>query len=206
MKIPTIETPRLYLRGFQKEDARFAAGIWNDAEMGEYLPDEAMEELDEEYLHQLEQLGEDEECCYLIAEDKQSGERIGTCSFLPKDGVYDLAYCVHKQFWGRGYATEMAKGMAEYARSSKAKAVTIWVTEGNNASVRVAQKLGCVQDGKSSYQKRGTDKTYTDLSVFSAILRKSCRKNCRIKERGETDERQRVSGTHTGALCKGAGC
>ena len=38
--------------------------------MGEYLPDEAMEELDEEYLHQLEQLGEDEECCYLIAEDK----------------------------------------------------------------------------------------------------------------------------------------
>ena len=99
MKIPTIETPRLYLRGFQKEDARFAAGIWNDAEMGEYLPDEAMEELDEEYLHQLEQLGEDEECCYLIAEDKQSGERIGTCSFLPKDGVYDLAYCVHKQFW-----------------------------------------------------------------------------------------------------------
>ena len=43
MKIPTIETPRLYLRGFQKEDARFAAGIWNDAEMGEYLPDEAME-------------------------------------------------------------------------------------------------------------------------------------------------------------------
>ena len=102
MKIPTIETPRLYLRGFQKEDARFAAGIWNDAEMGEYLPDEAMEELDEEYLHQLEQLGEDEECCYLIAEDKQSGERLGTCSFLPKDGVYDLAYCVHKQFWGRG--------------------------------------------------------------------------------------------------------
>ena len=119
-----------------------------------------------EYLHQLEQLGEDEECCYLIAEDKQSGERIGTCSFLPKDGVYDLAYCVHKQFWGRGYATEMAKGMAEYARSSKAKAVTIWVTEGNNASVRVAQKLGCVQDGKSSYQKRGTDKTYTDYRYF----------------------------------------
>ena len=43
--------------------------------MGEYLPDEAME-LDEEYLHQLEQLGRGEECCYLIAEDKQSGDRI----------------------------------------------------------------------------------------------------------------------------------
>lgn len=176
MKIPTIETPRLYLRGFQKEDARFAAGIWNDAEMGEYLPDEAMEELDEEYLHQLEQLGEDEECCYLIAEDKQSGERIGTCSFLPKDGVYDLAYCVHKQFWGRGYATEMAKGMAEYARSSKAKAVTIWVTEGNNASVPGGTKAGLCAGRQKLLPKKRDRKNLHRLSVSSAILRKSCRK------------------------------
>ena len=43
MKIQTIETPRLYLRSFEKEDARFAISIWNDPEMGEYLLDEAME-------------------------------------------------------------------------------------------------------------------------------------------------------------------
>ncbi len=61
----------------------------------------------------------------------------------------------------------MAKGMAEYARSSKAKAVTIWVTEGNNASVRVAQKAGlCAGRQKAPTRKRGTDKTYTDYRYF----------------------------------------
>ena len=30
MKIETIETKRLYLRGFSKEDAPFAISIWND--------------------------------------------------------------------------------------------------------------------------------------------------------------------------------
>lgn len=35
MQVETIETERLYLRGFQKEDAVFAIGIWNDPEMGE---------------------------------------------------------------------------------------------------------------------------------------------------------------------------
>ena len=33
MKIESIETERLYLRGFTREDARFAVGIWNDPEM-----------------------------------------------------------------------------------------------------------------------------------------------------------------------------
>ena len=62
MQVGTIETNRLYLRGFQKEDARFAISIWNDPEMGEYLPDEAMEEIDEAYLKEIEKLPEDEIC------------------------------------------------------------------------------------------------------------------------------------------------
>ena len=33
MKINTIETPRLFLRSFQKEDACFTISIWNDNEM-----------------------------------------------------------------------------------------------------------------------------------------------------------------------------
>ena len=58
MKINDIETPRLLLRGFTKEDALWAYSIWNDSEMGQFLPDEAKEEIDEEYLKMLEGLGE----------------------------------------------------------------------------------------------------------------------------------------------------
>ena len=57
MKINDIETPRLLLRGFTKEDALWAYRIWNNPEMGQYLPDEAKEEIDDEYLKMLEGLG-----------------------------------------------------------------------------------------------------------------------------------------------------
>ena len=46
------------------------------------LPDEAKEEIDDEYLKMLESLGEDEDCCYLIPVFKNSLERVGTCSFI----------------------------------------------------------------------------------------------------------------------------
>ena len=94
MRVETIETKRLYLRRFQKEDAVFAISIWNDPKMGEYLPDEAMDEIDEAYLKEIEDLSEDEVCCYMIAEFKDTHERVGTCSFIAsEDGkVYDIAY------------------------------------------------------------------------------------------------------------------
>lgn len=92
MQIETIDTKRLYLRGFQKEDAVFAISIWNDPEMGEYLPDEAMVEIDETYLKEIEKLPEDEVCCYLIAElkicekyYKKRGTELEFCDY-----VYEL--------------------------------------------------------------------------------------------------------------------
>ncbi len=152
------------MRGFTKEDARFAIGIWNDPEMGEYLPDPAMEEIAPEYLKEIEELGENEECCYLISEAKESGQRIGTCSFIPdSDGlVYDIAYCVHKNYWRCGYATEMARGMIEYARRSGAKKITVAVNKENEASNAVVRKLGFRVVGERTYPKKGTQKLFSD--------------------------------------------
>ena len=55
--------------------------------------------------------------------------------------VYDIAYCVHKNFWCQGHATEIAQGMIDYARSQGAEKVTIYVGQENAASNRVAQKM-----------------------------------------------------------------
>ena len=54
MKIESIRTSRLILRGFTKEDALWAYSIWNDPEMGEFLPDESKEDIDPEYIKMLE--------------------------------------------------------------------------------------------------------------------------------------------------------
>lgn len=159
MKIKPIETSRLTLRGFTKEDALWAYRIWNDPEMGEYLPDEAKEDVDPEYIKKLEVLGECEECCYLIPVLKSSGQRVGTCSFMcsEDDKIYDIAYCVHKDFQCQGYATEIARGMIDYARMQGAEKVTIWVSKGNAPSNRVAVKCGGKIVDEKAYKKRGTD-------------------------------------------------
>lgn len=164
MRVETIETECLYLRGFQKEDAVFAISIWNDPEMGEYLPDEAMDEIDEAYLREIEELSEDEVCCYMIAEFKDTHERVGTCSFIPsEDGkVYDIAYCVHKKFWRNGYATEMAGGMVDYAKKHGAGKVTVRVNKENAASNRIVRKMGFDVIGEKCYKKRGTELEFGD--------------------------------------------
>ena len=162
MKIPAIETGRLYLRGFTPEDAAFALSIWNDPEMGEYLLDEAMEAVSGEYRRQIEALGEDEECYYLIAEDKATGERIGTCSFIPENGVYDIAYCVHKKFWRQGYASEMVGGMIGHAKKQGAKKITVVISSENPGSNAIARKFGFHVAETLIEKKRGSGREFTD--------------------------------------------
>lgn len=163
MRVETIETERLYLRPFERTDARFAVSIWNDKEMGEYLLDEAMEEVSDEYLRMIEDLADDEECYYMIAESKETRERIGTCSFiLTEDGAtMDIAYCVLKKLWRNGYATEMARGMVAYAKAHDVEKVTISIAKDNAGSIGVARKLGCTLKEEKPCVKRGAEEAHT---------------------------------------------
>lgn len=157
MKIPVIETDRLHLRGFTPADAPFAIGIWNSPDTCEYLTDEPMETISEDYRRLVEGLGEDERCCYLVAQSRETGERIGTCSFVPCEGgaVYDIAYCVAKEHWRKGYATEMAGALRDYAREQGAKKLTIHIFQGNAASIAIAETLGCHIAAQRPYEKSG---------------------------------------------------
>lgn len=164
MKIERIETPRLFLRSFEKNDARFAISIWNDPKMGEYLPDEVLEEIDETYLKEIENLADDDVCCYLIAELKDSQQRIGTCSFIPNENgkIYDIAYCVHQNYWRNGFATEMAKGMINHAKLHGATLITVRVNKKNVGSNKVVRNLGFEIVGEKNYKKGGTEIEFSD--------------------------------------------
>lgn len=159
MKIKEIETKRLKLRNYERTDANFAISIWNDPEMGKYMPDPSIENMDEEYRKVYETLNEDEECCYLISESLVIGERIGTCSFVvSEDGsTYDLGCCVHRKFWKNGYGTEMVQGMIDYAKSQGAKTITAPVNKENVASNAMMKKLGFNIVGETKFKKMGTD-------------------------------------------------
>lgn len=157
MKITNLETENLRIRGFLKSDALFAIGIWNDEEMGQYLADAAMKTIDPSYLKLIESLGEDKTCCYLISELKSTNEKIGTCSFIPSlnNESFDIAYCVHKKYQNKGYATEMVNALVLYAKDKGIQKVTATVDIENTASKRVMEKCGFQIIDQGMYLKRG---------------------------------------------------
>lgn len=161
MKIESIESPRLIIRSFLKEDAYWAY----KTEMGEYLADEAKEDVDMAYIKELEELENDQDCAYLIPISRETKKRVGTCSFLLTDGgnTYDIAYCVHKSLWNKGYATEIAQSLISYARKKGASKVSIIVNQENMASRRVAEKCDGKIVNEDTFIKKGSrevKKTY----------------------------------------------
>ena len=166
MNIETIETPRLALRGFTPEDAPFAISLWNDPVTGRWLSDPALEAIPdiEAYTKSVEGLGDSLDCCHLVAVDRATGQRIGTCSFVPENGgrSYDIAYAVHPDFQRQGYGTEIVEGLIGYARSRRANAVTICIARENAASNALARKVGALIIAESSYTKGGTNETIPD--------------------------------------------
>lgn len=166
MKIETIETPRLALRGFTPEDAPFAISLWNDPVTGRWLSDPALEAIPdiEAYTKSVEGLGDSLDCCHLVAVDRATGQRIGTCSFVPENGgrSYDIAYAVHPDFQRQGYGTEIVEGLIGYARSRRANAVTICIARENAASNALARKVGALIIAEGSYTKGGTNEVIPD--------------------------------------------
>ncbi len=160
MKIETIETPRLCLRGFMPEDAPFAISLWNDAVTGRWLSDPRIEDIPDKdaYLKTIETLGDAMDCCYLVAVDRESGERIGTCSFKPENNgrSYDLAYAVDPVRQRNGYGTEMVQALIDYARARRAGAVTVCIARENEASNALARKVGAQIIATGSFTKEGT--------------------------------------------------
>ena len=167
MRIETLETPRLLLRGFQPEDADFAIGMWNDAEIGRWLSDPRLEDIPDQaaYRKDIENLGEAIDCCHMVAVDKADGQRIGTCSFGPENNgrSYDIAYAVHPSQQCRGYGTEMVQALIDYARARGVGAVTIRIAQENAASTALARKGGAQVIASGSYTKGGTNEVIPDF-------------------------------------------
>jgi RimJ/RimL family protein N-acetyltransferase len=84
--------------------------------------------------------------------DKTSGAPVGQAGIviLTHNGVTapSLGYIVDKPFWNRGYATEVAAACLEWAFERWPVVITPIRPE-NAPSLRVAEKLGMVEEGRA---------------------------------------------------------
>jgi [ribosomal protein S5]-alanine N-acetyltransferase len=79
--------------------------------------------------------------------EDSSGALIGIAGFrlfnLAKENRYEITYRLRESAWGKGYATEAARAMLEYGfANSPAKEIAVSITPDNEASIKVANKLG----------------------------------------------------------------
>ena len=84
--------------------------------------------------------------------NRTDGKVVGSCGYKGPpgpDGVVEIAYGVEPAFQGRGYATEAARVLTDYAfRSGAVCVVRAHTRPHNNASTRVLTKCGFERVGE----------------------------------------------------------
>jgi ribosomal-protein-alanine N-acetyltransferase len=190
-----LETERLILRQLEWDDLDALAAMMSDAETMRYIGNgspktreqtrrllgfwiaDGERAWDEHTLHRLPQLRRaierDGHFSLWGTVEKRSNRLIGRCGLLAWDldgrKETEVGYLIARPYWGRGYATEAARGVRDYgfARLGFARLISL-IQPGNLASQRVAVKNGMTHE-------RDVKVGQIDAMEF-AIQRSSCLK------------------------------
>lgn len=143
-----IETERLILRPWLKDDILPFSAINSDEEVMEYLPKCLSLEETVQFYNRI--VAEHDRFGYGLyaVETKSDGLFIGYVGFHHFDfdagfspGV-EIGWRLAKEYWNQGYATEAAKACLDYARINHLfNEIYSFTTVGNHRSERVMQKI-----------------------------------------------------------------
>jgi RimJ/RimL family protein N-acetyltransferase len=145
------ETERLLLRAPREGDLELIADLWADPVVTEYLggPRERGLIVDSfrEYAQDIEGYVRAENERWWSIFERTSGDFVGLCDLEAKDieGTQEMevGYYLLTHHWGRGYATEAAELVVEYAFSDLGLDSAIAIIDPRNErSAAVARKLG----------------------------------------------------------------
>ena len=170
MNTNDIITERLILKSMTIDDVEIAWSLWGNPETGKYLHDPYYKS-PEELRNLILDIDTWENEYPFIAYEKETGDVVGTCSIGQegRQGQYGPGYCLRKEMWGKGYATEILKALIDFAYSLGIRDFQASAATENFASRRVMQKCGMHLDHESSFKKGGTDIIYPS-SIYKMNL------------------------------------
>jgi [ribosomal protein S5]-alanine N-acetyltransferase len=141
-----LETTRLRLRPFRAADVGLVHALWTDADVRRFLFDDRRLSPEDTRSRIEASLANFEQHGYglWLAFARDGGALVGFAGLLrAEEAPPNLIYGIAPDFWGRGYATEAARAVLDYALTLPGLAkVAADVDEPNTASVRVLEKLG----------------------------------------------------------------
>lgn len=148
---PVLETTRLRLQPCRIDQIDLAYDLWTNDHIRHFLFDDRMISPDEARSFVEASLANFEQLGYGLWLIFESGSKflVGFAGLLHSEGeAPNLIYGVHPDFCRRGYATEAARAVLEYALESlDLPLVKADVDEPNVESVRVLEKLGLKRAG-----------------------------------------------------------
>ena len=148
---PHIETARLILRKPVAEDtARIYEAYASDAEVTRYLtwrPHRTLADGEEPSAERLAAWDTGKYFSWVITL-RDGGELMGMISARRVEWRVDLGYVLGRKFWGRGYMTEAARAVIDWALSEP-EVFRVWAVcdVENPASARVLEKAGMRREG-----------------------------------------------------------
>ncbi|MGH9881360.1 MAG: GNAT family N-acetyltransferase [Pyrinomonadaceae bacterium] len=146
-----LETDRLLLRQWCPDDFEPYAEFCADPEVMRYLGGKTLTRV-ECWRHMAFLIGHWQLLGYgnFAVEEKATGKFIGRIGFFNPEGWpgFEIGWTLGRPFWGKGYATEGAQRALEYAFADLDKDHVIsLIHPENNASMRVAERLGEKREG-----------------------------------------------------------
>jgi len=147
-----LETERLALREWRREDAEALFVLAGDAEVMRYVGDGKPWPLERvrEWIGRLNESYRTRGFSRWAVVEKASGEAVGSCGFapLPWSGEIDFGYMFRRDRWGRGYASEITPAALRHGFDRYGfKEVVASIDPKNDASRRVLLKLGFAYRG-----------------------------------------------------------
>ena len=158
MYTPILETKRLMLRPFKKEDAQDVFTCWaSDPDVARYMfwtSHNDIEKTKEWLDFEMGQIKKDDWYRFALVL-KETNELIGTALIYFEEEVdcWEIGYNLGKKYWGMGYTTEAVKGVIEFATEQLhiTQIVGRYAKE-NPASGNVMRKLGFQYEKDISYE------------------------------------------------------
>jgi RimJ/RimL family protein N-acetyltransferase len=168
---PTLTTERLVMRGHTIDDFEASHAMWGEPEVTRYFAGRTMTPNDSwmrvlRYAGSWALLG----YSYWAIEDRETGEYLGEAGLADLNrnltpsisGIPESGWALCAKAHGRGLATEAMRAALTWAdQALKSKSTCCIINPKNAASVRVAEKLGYIEQGPAEFDNGEIVSLYT---------------------------------------------